>query len=361
MRHTILYKRDGYYGGFPVLDHLPDGRLTVGIPVAPFHDHYAIGDWVVLVSEDEGETWTETGAPMLPQSWPGTSPRERYDRFATVMSDGSYLCTGSVGWEVWQTERQEEAEAQRRRVARHPADESKVIVGGQRLFVQRSSDGGRTWNRREWTVPGVSHITAFPRHAVLADGTILVTAYGNNPASHGHNYVWRSDDGGGRWRLLTLSGGQYGAEGSESAFLEVSPGCVLALTRTESGYLLQRWSDDSGRTWSYPLRTDIWGHPPHLLKLRDGRVLCSFGYRRAPMGVRAVLSEDNGVTWQVDNPIILRDDGGYPCQFHGDPARAGADVGYPLSTQLSDDSILTVYYITLSDGVTHSVATRWEV
>ena len=42
MNHTILYKREGFYGGFPVLTHLPDGRLTVGIPVAPFHDHYAL-------------------------------------------------------------------------------------------------------------------------------------------------------------------------------------------------------------------------------------------------------------------------------------------------------------------------------
>ena len=32
MNHTILYKRKGFYGAFPVLTHLPDGRLTVGIP-----------------------------------------------------------------------------------------------------------------------------------------------------------------------------------------------------------------------------------------------------------------------------------------------------------------------------------------
>ena len=185
MKHTILYKRDGYYAAFPVLNHLPNGRLTVGIPVSPFHDHYAIGDWVVLVSEDEGQTWTETGDPTLPQNWPGTSPREKYDRFAAVMSDGSYLCAGSVGWEVWPAERQEDAEEQGLRVTQHPVDESRVIVGGRKLFVERSTNGGETWNRREWIVPGVSHITAFPRHAVLADGTILVTAYGNAPPRMG--------------------------------------------------------------------------------------------------------------------------------------------------------------------------------
>ena len=99
MKHTILYKRKGFYGAFPVLTHLPDGRLTVGIPVAPFHDHYAISDWMVLLSEDEGETWNQTDDPTLPDNWHGTSPREIYDRFAAVMPDGTYLCAGTIGLE----------------------------------------------------------------------------------------------------------------------------------------------------------------------------------------------------------------------------------------------------------------------
>ncbi|MCZ6676640.1 MAG: sialidase family protein [Candidatus Poribacteria bacterium] len=361
MNHTILYKQDGFYGGFPVLTHLPDGRMTVGIPVAPFHDHYGIGDWVVLVSEDEGETWTETDDPALPYNWPGTSPREKYDRFAAVMPDGSYLCAGSVGWEVCPAERQADAEAQGLSVHPHPADNAAIIVGGNKLFVQRSTDRGQTWERQEWIVPGVHHITAFPRSAWLADGTILVPVYGSDAGAHRRTYVWRSADGGATWRLFPMSTYVPGVDGNETAVLEVSPGRVLAHTRTEQGYLLEVWSDDGGRTWSQPLRTPIWGYPPHLLKLRDGRVLCAFGYRREPMGVRAVLSHDGGKTWDMDNVIILRDDGGTSSQFRRELKRAGSDVGYPISTQLSDGRILTVYYITLADGITHSVATRWAV
>ena len=124
---------------------------------------------------------------------------------------------------------------------------------------------------------------------------------------------------------------------------------------------MERWSDDGGRTWSHPLRTPIWGYPPHLLKLRDGRILCSYGYRRDPMGIRAVLSADNGKTWDMDNVIILRDDGGAPGQFRKEGETGSGDLGYPISTQLSDGSILTAYYITLSDGITHSETTRWEI
>jgi hypothetical protein len=145
-----------------------------------------------------------------------------------------------------------------------------------------------------------------------------------------------------------------GEMGNEMTFVEVTPGRVLAHLRSggarASGYLLESWSDDGGQTWSVPLQTWIWGYPAHLLRLRDGRLLCSYGYRREPMGVRACLSEDGGQTWDVEHEIVLRDDG-----------KPGGDIGYPMSVELPDTSILTVYYITVEDGITHVAATKWRV
>jgi len=362
MKHLTLYKQKGIYAGFPVLNHLPNGSLTVGIPASPFFDHYGIGDWIVFLSEDEGETWTQTHDSTLPQCWPRTSPREKYDRFAAVMSDGTFVASGSVGWEVWTKDKASEAKAMGLIVSNHPNDANASIVGGHKLFVQRSSDKGQTWERQEWVVPGVGCITAFPRSTQLADAAILVPVYGVDPSGKRHqNYVWRSADDGKSWQLLNMASDLSGSVGSETAFVEVSPGCVLAHTRTENGYLMESWSNDSGITWTHPLRTEIWGYPPHLLRLRDGRILCSFGYRRDPMGVRAILSEDGGRSWDIGNVRILRDDGGTPNEFRPKEAGGGSDLGYPISTQLSDGSILTVYYITLKDGITHSVATRWNI
>jgi hypothetical protein len=99
--------------------------------------------------------------------------------------------------------------------------------------------------------------------------------------------------------------------------------------------------------------------PPHLIKLSDGRILLSHGYRRDPMGIRAVLSSDGGQTWDVDNTVVLRDDGGYVGEM-APQGSAGGDVGYPHSTQLSDGSVLTVYYITPADRVTQIASTRWD-
>ena len=68
-----------------------------------------------------------------------------------------------------------------------------------------------------------------------------------------------------------------------------------------------------------------------MIRLHDGRVCLTYGYRAAPFGIRARLSDDGGRTW--GDEIILRDDGG------------GRDVGYPRSVQRPDGMVVTVYYI----------------
>ena len=125
---------------------------------------------------------------------------------------------------------------------------------------------------------------------------------------------------------------------------------------------MERWSDDAGLTWSHIAQTDILGFPAHLLKLRDGRIVCCYGYRWEPMGVRAVVSNDGGKTWDTDNEVVLHDRGstrGTLGAYRQGPY-GGSDVGYPVSVQLSDDSVYTACYTTSEDGITHVAATRWE-
>ena len=52
MEHRTIYKQNGWYTPFPQLNLMPDGNLAVGVNSSPFTDHYLIGDWKVLVSED---------------------------------------------------------------------------------------------------------------------------------------------------------------------------------------------------------------------------------------------------------------------------------------------------------------------
>jgi len=83
----------------------------------------------------------------------------------------------------------------------------------------------------------------------------------------------------------------------------------------------------------------IWGYPAHLLSLKDGSLLCTYGYRKDPLGIRACLSYDKGATWDVEHEIILRADG-----------KGEGDLGYPVSIQLEDGRIFSIYYMQTGSG-----------
>jgi hypothetical protein len=116
--------------------------------------------------------------------------------------------------------------------------------------------------------------------------------------------------------------------------VETSPGHILAHIRNHNEAnareTLQSESADGGRTWSVPRPTGVWGLPSHLLRLRDGRVLMSYGYRRKPFGNQARISSDAGRIWS--DPITISDDG------------VSGDLGYPSTVELRNGELLTVWY-----------------
>ena len=299
-----------------MIELLADGRLVVAYLAngANIRDHYGFGDWTVVTSGDGGATWSPAAPDdmSIPFNWPGTSPRERYDRFAGRMPDGTLVAAGGVGFEEAPADRVDEAKAAGRLIAVHPLrDDSTVLLGGNRVFVQRSHDGGRTWERQEWEVPGAHRLNGFPRCTVLADGTILAPLYdegrhrGRPRAGAGISFDGQRGElaapaGGqrserGLWRRIGAGGNGTGARALPD------PQSAAAVGRGVVG----RWRPHlvGGDL------PDIWGYPPHLLKLRDGRILCSYGHRRDPLGVQAVISADGGRSWDLDHRAILRGDG----------------------------------------------------
>ena len=84
-----------------------------------------------------------------------------------------------------------------------------------------------------------------------------------------------------------------------------------------------------------------------MIRLRDGRLCLVYGYRDAPYGIRAKLSEDEGKTWS--EAIHLRDDGG------------NHDLGYPRIAQRPDGKVVAVYYFNdHPDAERYIAATLWE-
>ncbi len=118
-------------------------------------------------------------------------------------------------------------------------------------------------------------------------------------------------------------------------------GRLLAVTRTLGDQHLELFvSEDSGATWynSGPVTLGM-QHPGHLLVLKDGRLLLTYGIRnRGLYGVGVRLSADQGQTWQPPRILVnlnLKDDSSCGPAF---------DVGYPSSVQAEDGTVVTAYY-----------------
>src|SRR5690606_13416870 len=91
-------------------------------------------------------------------------------------------------------------------------------------------------------------------------------------------------------------------------------------------------SPDDGASW-YMLDAPVIenaGNPATLTRLADGRIAMTYGWRTAPYGIRARISDDEGQTWS--NEFILRQDG------------ASWDIGYPRTVQRDDGKCVTIYY-----------------
>lgn len=204
-------------------------------------------------------------------------------------------------------------------------------------WLIRSTDGGKSWSTRIPTLVNSPH-----GPVQLKDGRLLYA--GKRLWSPGKPIgVAESLDDGLSWRWLagvparpgdTVENGYH-----ELHVVEAADGTLVAQLRNHNpnnqGETLQTESKDGGKTWSVPHETGVWGLPSHLLKLRDGRLLMTYGHRRPPFGNQARLSADHGRTWS--EPIILSADG------------TGGDLGYPSTVELSDGSLLTVWYETMKD------------
>jgi sialidase-1 len=182
-----------------------------------------------------------------------------------------------------------------------------------------------------------------PHGAVAASGGRLLYA-GKKLWDPGRKVgLAESTDDGVTWRWLSdipARAGDSVVEYHELHTVEADDGKIIVQIRNHNeanrGETLQCESSDGGRSWSTPHPIGVWGLPSHLLRLRDGRLLMTYGYRRAPFGNLARVSEDRGRTWQ--EPLVISDDG------------VGSDLGYPSTVELSNGELVTVWYERLKDS-----------
>ena len=238
---------------------------------------------------------------------------------------------------------------------------------GRPLF--RSADGGVTWKRVDY-----GQDTGTTRNFVQqSDGSVLMfgsTGCHQCGGKEPRTTAWRlrSRDGGLTWPerdevttwdspsrffcevfILPLSdthflaavrvSGSFAREMAKAPPIGIGAG---AGSETDEG-MVSIESFDAGLTWSAPRWMNL-GYSAthaHFLKLADGRILCVYRRHFLPFGLGAVLSEDNGKTWDTDHPIVL-------------DVHSTCYTGWPTSVQFEDGTILTTW---ARDGF-HAI--RWQ-
>lgn len=208
------------------------------------------------------------------------------------------------------------------------ADERQAELGE---WVLRSTDGGLNFSARIATIVNSPH-----GPLQLKDGRILYIGKELWTKNQRIGAVESKDDGLS-WNWLSEIPGRPGDDVErdyhELHAVESDDGRIVAQIRhqgkVDKNWTLQTESTDGGKTWTIP-RAITFGIPSQLLKLRDGRLLMTYGHRRLPFGNQARLSTDHGRTWS--EPMIVSGDG------------TVGDLGYPSTVELADGTLLTVWY-----------------
>lgn len=329
-KHISIYEKRDAYCAWPAIARAANGDIVV--LYTRTEEHLGPNGEILLSrSTDNGETW-------LPPAIIYDTPLDDRESGITVLRDGRFLTHyRSVLWTpdayLGLPDNAYETDLLGRWIYYVQGEAYTSAAHHNGTWHAISEDNGISWSA---TVPGKDSIHG---GLELQDGSFLVAAYRDDG---GHIGVYASGEPLGKYeKVATVTCPQRDIiRFGEPHILQLESGRIIMMIRAtaipyddkaDRCFLWGTYSDDNGRTWAEPYQTPLWGFPPHLLQLSDGRILCSYGHRRPPFGQRAAISED-GITWKKEDEIILRDDA------------PNKDLGYTVSIELEPGRILTVYY-----------------
>ncbi len=331
VRHARIHGARDEYCAWPSIARSPDGTLT--LVFCRSEEHLGpTGSILCLRSRDGGMSWT-------PPATARDSPLDDRESGLTTLRDGRmvlhvYSARHTADWYRGLPPLSYEPGVLDRWIRRVEREDYRGAASWEGGWAMLSGDGGGSWSD---PLPGPDTVHG---GIELSSGGLIAASYRGERGAIGlwetpsrDPLAWRK---AGTFSPPRVAGTHFG----EPHLVELTSGRVLMMIRAtaepyddrnERNVLWLTWSDDAGRSWAEARPTPLWGFPPHLVKLSDGRILGTYGYRRPPYGERACVSED-GLTWDPNLEVVLRSDAD------------NGDLGYPASVELEPGKILTVYY-----------------
>jgi len=283
---------------------LSDGRILVSFHAGSAKD--APDENVVIrMSLDDGKTW-ETVCAGLPALTVDGKPGSWHSGRVTEIEPGRLL--GAFWW------------LDRSDPTLPMCNTETTGTLPSHTFVIDSFDNGRTWvNRREISMGSFEATALMGPPLMLPNGDIALpseswkTYYDTSYGEH-HAILSISHDGG-----QTFDSPAVVATDPTNKLLfwdnrlAVDPetGKMIGMFWTHDREAQQdrnahvAWGSPDGKTWTYPEDAGFAGQIPSPVVLPDGRVLAVYVHRHHPPSLRAILSEDFGRTWDIENELVF--------------------------------------------------------
>lgn len=282
---------------------LADGTLLVGFRNATARDS-PDGGLRLMRSRDQAETWEPVAAdfgPMLPGG-----RGVLYSGYLAELTPGRL--TGSILW------------VDRSDPALSLVNPVTTGILPTRALLAESSDGGERWR-------AVREVELRPQAGCTTTGPLFRLANGQlslpyeswkayDDAGPGRHYasLRRSADQGRTWEPAITVGSD-----PERRFCSWDQRIA---THPETGRLVSMfwthdrtigrdldnhiaWGTADGTGWSAPRGTGLPGQHCQPIALGGDRLLAVYVHRAGPPGLRAVLSEDFGRTWQREHELVF--------------------------------------------------------
>lgn len=321
---TIISNSNSHHGYFawPTVSLLQDGKIAVGASGFRLEHICPFGKAVISYSFDGGETYT-LPAPVI-----DTPLDDRDAGLCTFGEKGLIFTSFNNSAEMQRQHNRENEYVQSYINTITQADEEKYLGSLFRI----SHDCGITFGEIHH-----SPVTSPHGPTELKNGTVLWAGNNFHNYNDGIEIVSLNTQNGETEFVGKITTDDESVILNEPYLIELPDGKLLCHIRGENDSMFtvfQSFSEDKGKTWSAPemLLDETGGAPPHLIQLRSGVLLCTYGRRKLPYGIMAMFSTDNGKSWEKDIPIYKN--------------YVSDDIGYPSTIELDDGTLITVFYAT---------------
>ena len=358
IKDVIIYQDARFHAAFPSVVKLKNDELLLAFRRAPERkrmgekgtNHVDPNSYLVMVRSRDGEHWSEDPVLLYAHAFGGSQ-----DPCLLQLREGTLLCA-SYGWAFV---RPDGLHNLKQPVFQNAA--GSVFLGG---YLIRSTDGGMNWQGPIYPPnikPEINNdpfgqpIPAYNRGAMYEgkDGRIFWVVAANDALSprKTSTHLLVSEDKGLTWAYSCPVAEDEKVSFNETSIYETPKGDLVAFLRTaglDDQACIAR-STDGGKSFQPWQKMGFQGHPLHALRLPDQRVLLTYGYRHAPLGIRARILNAECTDFATAPEIILRTDGG------------STDLGYPWAVQLDEKRVLVAYYFNVPNGPQHIAGTILEI